>query len=278
MENLNDYLKNMQFRRRTMGGLDEEDVLFHIKVIRDLAQGELDDRDAQILEIEEQLNDAQEQVDRYQSSYQEVKRQLDDAQKQIRQYQSTFQAVKDSNSQLDEYKRQLGEESERYQEAKEQAEQAKLDYDNKYEELLSAIKVFHELEQNTEQKVRKEVRESLKDEEERARVAMHARIEEERKAAEAEIERLNAEIASLKEEGKKFSKSLRARREQLSQQLSWIDQQLDQEGSPLYDNPLSDPLASKSELEADNYIFQGSHAPRSNVIRSGVIRSGDLFR
>ncbi len=255
MDKFSEYLKDMKLKRRTMGGLDEEDVLSHIKELRDLAKQELDTRDAEILEMRSKLDDADKQIEHYQASYQEVKGQLSAAQEQLGRYQTSYQAIRDSNSQLDERIRQLGKEPERYQEARGRAEEARLRYDEKYRELESAVKVFHNLERDVEAKVRNEVRESLRDEEERTRAAMRARIEEERAAAGVEIDRLKNEIASLREESQKLSESLRARRERLNQQLTWLNRQLD-----LDDGAFADTSAS----EVDCYRFRGTHATLSS--------------
>lgn len=230
MDGLNDYLKNMNFKRRTMGGLDEEDVLTHIKKIRDLAQQEIDKRDAQIQSLTNQLIEANAQLDRWQRS---------------------CQATKESNSQLESRIREFEEEPERYRKAREQAEQAERHYDTKLRELLSVMKTLENLQSDVELKVRQEVRESLRNEEERARTAMLARIEEERKSANAEISRLSDEIASLREQRQGLSESLRARREQLNRYLGWIDQQLDFDSGELDSSPIAD---------VDAYAYRGSHA------------------
>ncbi len=233
MSSLNDYLKTMKIKRRAMGGLDEEDVLSHIKEIRGLVQDELDARDAEIRDIQEQLSardakirEAQEQLGERDAQIRNVQSKLDKAHEELNRYQTSYQAVRDSNSQLDEWIKQLGEEPGRYQEARGRAEEARQRYDEKHQELVVAVKVLNNLKEDTERKVRAEVRESLKEDEQRARAAMNARIEEERRSARVEIDRLNSEIATLQDQRQKLADSLRTRREQLNRQLSWINDQL----------------------------------------------------
>ncbi len=233
MDRLNEYMKNLEFKKRAMGGLDEEDVLSRIKEIRDLAQRELAERDEQIRQLREGFETSQ-----------------DAPQETTRLYQAPIQPFRDTNEQLNMRIRQIdthprpidahsdrcGEAREAWdredwaweaREAKEIAEDVKRRYDAKLQELETAMRVFQDVGQGLEEKMREEVRESLRAEEEQARAAMRARVEGEFEGSRREIERLKDEIASLRKQHREYSESLRARRENLNRQLSLIDRQLE---------------------------------------------------
>ncbi len=202
MDRLNEYLKSMEFKKRAVGGLDEEDVLSRIRDIRDLAQDEIASRDRRISEVnaelasrDKRINEANAELASRNERISEIEAQFATSQERLRRCQNSYEALKKEKNLLDSRIQEIGDEPLRYQEARKQADLAKQEYSSKYSELTTAVKVLQDVKRDTEKKVRQEVREALQEEEQRARETMLAKVEQERDDAQRQIDQRKREAS-----------------------------------------------------------------------------------
>ena len=205
MEKLREYLQMMEFKRRTVGGLDEENVLIHIKKICDLAREEME-----------------EQGRAFEAATRKMQGNLDELKDQLARYRTAYQKLQDVNEKMDARMRELEKEANQYGKAKERAEQEQKKYRAKHLELMAAVDTLHSVTANAEKAARKEMSAALRAEEERARSRIQAEIERERDAARQEINKLHKDIAYLTRKRETMKDSLLKECEQWKRHLDWL--------------------------------------------------------
>ena len=209
MEKLREYLQGMDFKKRAIGGLDEEDVLSHIKKICDLVQEAMDERDKS---FEETTRKMQEAMDERNKALEETSRkmqaELDAAREKLKRYRRAYEELKEINEDLDRRIKAMRSEAERYGKARDEADRMQQEYDLKCQELMGVVEVLNNVKEDTEIKTRREMQEKLAEEQERARSAMLEEVEIERKAANREIDQVKEEIAELRVQKKAMREEL----------------------------------------------------------------------
>lgn len=185
MDKLKDYLKNIEFKKRKVGGLDEEDVLRHIKKISELVSEELERRG----------NSDEEAI-------QKMQKELDDARTKAKKYRTAISKLKEVNTDLENRILYLQKNPPQYDAFHESAEHSQEDCDRKYKELATAISALNNVKKEEERGARNRIqkmlereladgraenREKLEREGARARAEMQAKLEEERRRLQARV-------------------------------------------------------------------------------------------
>lgn len=243
MDKLRDYLKSMEFKKRAVGGVDEENVLGHIKKICDIVREEMEEQDRV-----------------FEAATHKMQEDLDELQEQLKKYRLAYQKLRDINEKMDARMRELQGEAERYGRARERADQEQRKYQAKHQELLAAVDTLHSVTADAEKAARKEMRAALSAEEESARGKMLAGIERERAAASLELQQLRGEIADLTRKRQAMRESIRREREEWKQHLDWFARRLETEedagawpppGDLQDSGGFRDPLKDISGYDAD---------------------------
>ena len=119
MEQVEQYLKTMAFKKRVVGGIDEENALLHIKKICDLYQEKLQEK-----YIEEQ-------------EFGKVQSDLKETQKELEQQKAAYVALQakmaDAELEIHKWKEKIAESS------SQETEKVKQEYELKYKELTDAV-------------------------------------------------------------------------------------------------------------------------------------------
>ena len=202
---LQEYLQAMRFKKAVIGGVDEEDVLIHIKKICDMAREEME-----------------RQIGVYETLAYKKQEEIDSLQSQMEHYRDECQQLKVANGQLENRIEGMQAEVERYGTARARAEQEEKKYLAKHRELFATVETLHNVKDEAERSAREEMRRALRAEEESARSRMLEEIEEERAAASREIKHLHDEIASLTRKRQAMEESMRHKREQWKKHLDFF--------------------------------------------------------
>lgn len=185
MEQVEQYLKTMAFKKRVVGGIDEENALLHIKKICDLYQEKLQEK-----YIEEQ-------------EFGKVQSDLKETQKELEQQKAAYVALQakmaDAELEIHKWKEKIAESS------SQETEKVKQEYELKYKELTDAV--------NAIQSVKKEaaVQAQIEAAQEAARLRSEimTQIEDERLGAEETLRQLRSEIDLLQRRKKEIQKAIR---------------------------------------------------------------------
>lgn len=210
MDKLREYLKTMEFKKRAVGGVDEENVLEHIKKICEIVWAEMEQQDKL-----------------FESATRKMQKDLEELQEQLKKYRTAYQELREINERMDARMQELQGEAERYGEARERAEQEQKKYHAKHQELLVAVDALRNVKADAEKAAREEMSVALQAEEETARGKMLAGIERERTTANREIKQLNDEIEALSRQRQAMQESLRREQETLRQEREQWKQHLD---------------------------------------------------
>lgn len=187
MDRLKEYLKDLNFKKRAVGGLDEEDVLRHIKKISELAGEEMESR-----------NFADEEAVR------KMQQELDESRGKLQKYREAFARLKEANEGLEVRIRELQENPPQQEEADGREGQTFRGYSEKYQELMAAVDTLHNVQEEESRRIRQEIQDGMKAEVAKVRARLRKKIEEERQAAEAEIgEKHRKAMAEIEEERRK---------------------------------------------------------------------------
>lgn len=220
MDKLNEYIENMKFKKRRMGGLDEEDVLSHIKKICEIVREDLAESAGAPEEKAEENAEApagkEQPPGEEEKTLEEQNKKLLEDQKALREeLQKSQDACRVLNEKNEELKSQI-------YSLQNEAERTQREYGSKYRELTEAVDTLHKVKED----LRRELRASVEAEKEK----MLAGAERERRAAESEIERLREEIDGLKRKKQAVQESIRSEREQWKQHLDWFASRLGADG------------------------------------------------
>lgn len=99
MSEVEQYLKDMKFKRRTLGGVDEEDVLLHIKKICELYRAELGGKEAAARETEQtlrKLQDAQRELEEERRTSGGLREAADRARRELEEQRAANGELRDS--------------------------------------------------------------------------------------------------------------------------------------------------------------------------------------
>ncbi len=190
MESVERYLKDMKFKRRVFGGVDEESALLHIQKICELYKAELKEMQAlreATAEAQSALKAAQEEAEQQKVAYANLQ----------------VEAAK-ARQQCDEWKKAAE------HGGTQEAERLKREYAQKYRELTEAV--------DTIQTVKKEaaVRAQVEAAQEAAKLRneIMAKVEEERKSAEKEVQRLRSEAETMRRQKQEIRQEIEASRKE----------------------------------------------------------------
>lgn len=205
MDKLSEYINKMQFKKRRVGGVDEENVLVHIKNICEIVREAMEEQEKGFEETSKKLREDQEAL-----------------KEQLQKYIETCRNMQNINDDLNKRIRELQGEAERYGKAREEAEQTRREYSNKCRELMDTVDTLHSVKKEAEENARREMRERLRGDEEKARGEMLEQIERERKAAGRQLKLLEDEIDALSRQKKAMKESMHREREQWLKHLDWF--------------------------------------------------------
>lgn len=240
MDRLREYLQTMEFKKRKVGGVDEEDVLLHIKKICELVREDMEEQDRA-----------------FETATRKMQEDLNELQEQLGKYRAAYQKLREVNERMDIRMQELKGEAERYGRAREHAEQEQKKYRAKHQELLAAVDTLHSVKADAEKAARQEMSVALRAEEESARSKMLAGIERDRVTARQELKQLHEEIAALTRKRQAMQESLRREREQWKQHLDWFASRLEPEEEvgtwPSLDNLEDDDLDYSPLTGIDDY-------------------------
>lgn len=127
---IEEFIKNLKFKKKAMGGCDEEDVLIKMKELNDIyreasqgmrdelekANAGLSDAQAELATVKAQLEESKSRLAESNSQLEESRSQFSEAEKQLA---DTRKQLADTRRQLQEAKAQLAETKERLMDAKE---------------------------------------------------------------------------------------------------------------------------------------------------------------
>lgn len=236
MDRLREYLQSMKFKKRAVGGVDEEDVLIHIKKISDLAREELEEQ-ARTFEASarKMREDIEEKDKAYETLTRKMQKDMDELQAQLEQSRTDCRQLREANGQMEARAQEQQGEAERYEKARALAEQEEKKYREKRQELLAAVDTLHSVKAEAEKTARQEIKAALQAEEESARSRMLSDIEVERVAARQELKQLHDEITALTRKRRSIEESLRREREQWKQHLAFFASRLEADGDDVSD-------------------------------------------
>lgn len=239
MDRLREYLQTMEFKKRAVGGVDEENVLEHIKKICELVREDMEEQDRA-----------------FETATRKMQEDLDSLRTQLRKYRTAYQNLREVNEKMDARMKELQGEAERYGRARARADQEQKKYQAKHQKLLAAVDALNGVRADAEKAARQEMSETLRAEEESARGKMLAGIERERSAARLELKQLQKEIATLTQKRQAMQDSLRREREQWKQHLDWF--------------------ASRLEPEGDAAAWSAKGDPEDGILSFSSLTDGDL--
>lgn len=209
MDKLKDYLKNIDFKKRKVGGLDEEDVLQHIKKISELVTEELESRDSSDEE-----------------AIQKMKKELDDAQTKVKKYRTACAKLKEVNEGLEGRIQELQKNPPKNDVLPpEPAVHSQADYDRKYRELAAAISALNNVKKEEEREIRSKLRKMLEQEAADSRAEMRKRLEQDaarvRAGMKAKLEEEQRRLQEqMKEERRRYRAQLDGERRQAEDELA----------------------------------------------------------
>lgn len=209
MDKLKDYLKNIDFKRRKVGGLDEEDVLQHIKKISELVSEELESRAGSDEE-----------------TIQKMQQELDDARTKVKKYRTACVKLKEANDGLEGRIRELQKNPPQADvlPSEPAAEHGREDYDRKYKELAAAISALNNVKKEEEKEARSQMQKMLEQEVASGRAEIRSRLERDAAKARAglkvKFEEEQKRLQSrLKEERGRFLSRLESEKRQAEEEL-----------------------------------------------------------
>ena len=235
MEKVEQYLKDLKFKRRVFGGVDEEHVLICIQELCDLYQ-------------EEQKRVPNDK------NWKKMKGQLQQARKELEEQKEVCAALEAEADRAKEQLRRLEQEKEKESSGAREQEitaQVQEEYARKVQELNDTMDSIQSIKKDTVVRAQVEAAQEAA----RLRREILAKVEEQRQEAEAEILQLQRKIGELKQRREEARKALQTEGERLSVFIDRMQAELevmkeqsqglgktDPEEAPPALNPLGDIL------------------------------------
>lgn len=191
MDKLETYVEQMDLKKRTMGGLDEDDVRHHIEEICRLAREENQALQEQLRETREELKEAQGKLKHYRAAYRD---------QQKGDGQTEHGAGKNRKM-----------------------EQA---YEETYQGMVAAAETLLQAKKDARWIVRREMKEELAQEARKVRNRLQDEIRQNRRAEEEKLKGLQGEIRELEQKKRSLEGSIREEQGRWRQHIGWIIQQL----------------------------------------------------
>lgn len=191
MDKLEAYVERMDLKKRTMGGLDEDDVKHHIGELCRLAREENQDLKEQLKSAQEELKETQGKLKHYRVAYR-------DQQKGTGRTEPDREEIRKRNDA----------------------------YDKMYQEMAAAAETLLQAKKDAEHIVRRQMKEELAQEARKVRSRLQEEIRQNRRLAEEKLKGLQEQIQELEQKKRDLEGSIRDEQDRWRQHIGWIIQRL----------------------------------------------------
>lgn len=209
---IEEYLKEMKLKKRVFGGVDEENVLIHIKKICDLYQEE---------QKEGQANG--EAVAKAEAALKVSQNELELSKNELEKQRMAYAGLQVELTKSQQAYRELKEKKEQIQTERQSALELKGKYERQYQEFQELMETIQSVKKDAIVKAQVEAAQEAT----KLRGEIMAKVEEKRLEAEGQIHQLQREVENLQQQRDAMQHMVRAEAERYTAQLRQMSNSLE---------------------------------------------------